>query len=162
MSNETKGAVKTYAVAIAIPLAVGILSALLTMGNMNIYRELETPPLSPPSWLFPVVWTILYVLMGISSGLVWRNRGLNPKKADEGLLYYAMSLVFNFLWSIIFFNLRQFLAAFVWLLALLYLIIRTILAYRKVLPLAAYLQLPYAIWVALAGYLNLSIWVLNR
>ncbi len=162
MSEETKGRIKTYVIAIAIPLAVGILSSLLTMGNMDIYRELNTPPLSPPSILFPIVWTILYVLMGVSSGLVWENKAVNPAKADEGLLYYAMSLVFNFLWSIIFFNLRQFLVSFVWLLVLLYLIIRTILSYRKVSPAAAYLQIPYALWVTFAGYLNFGIWMLNR
>lgn len=162
MSETVKGRIKTYAIAIAIPLAVGILSALLTMNNMNIYTELDSPPLSPPSWLFPIVWTILYVLMGVSSGLVWQNREVNPRKADEGLLFYSMSLVFNFFWSIIFFNLRQFLVAFVWLLVLLYLIIRTILSYRKVLPTAAYLQIPYSVWVTFAGYLNLGIWILNR
>lgn len=162
LDDTTKGTIKTYAIAIAIPLAVGILSALLTMGNMDIYSEVITPPLSPPSILFPIVWTILYVLMGVSSGLVWQNREVDKRSADKGLLYYAMSLVFNFLWSIIFFNLRQFLAAFIWLLVLLYLIIRTILSYRKVSLPAALLQIPYALWVTFAGYLNLGIWFLNR
>jgi len=162
MSETVKARVKIYAIAISIPLAVGIVSALLTMNNMDIYSRLETPPLSPPSWLFPVVWTVLYVLMGVSSGLVWENKAVNPTKADEGLLFYAMSLVFNFLWSIIFFNLRQFLIAFVWLIVLLYLIIRTILSYRKVSPTAAYLQIPYALWVTFAGYLNFGIWMLNK
>lgn len=162
MSEEIKGRIKTYVIAIAIPLAVGILSSILTMGNMRIYSELNTPPLLPPSILFPIVWTVLYVLMGVSSGIVWENKAVNSTKADEGLLYYAMSLVFNFLWSIVFFNLRQFLVAFVWLLILLFLIIRTILSYRKVSPVAAYLQIPYAIWVTFAGYLNFGIWMLNR
>ncbi len=162
MSAETKGRIKTYVIAIAIPLGVGILSSLLTMGNMTVYSELETPPLSPPSLLFPIVWTLLYALMGVSSAIIWENRAAMPRKADEGLLYYSMSLVFNFLWSIIFFNLRQFLVSFVWLLALLYLIIKTIQSYRKVSPSAAYLQIPYALWVAFAGYLNFGIWFLNR
>lgn len=162
MTTDIKSSIKTYGIAIAIPLAVGILSSMLTMDNMRIYGEVETPPLAPPSILFPIVWTVLYVLMGISSGIVWQNRAKDPKSAEEGLSYYAVSLVFNFTWSIIFFNFRQFFVAFVWLLILLYLIIRTILAYRKVSPVAAYLQIPYALWVAFAGYLNIGIWYLNR
>ena len=159
---DLKTRIKTYAVAIALPVAVGVLSALLTMDNMRIYSEIRTPPLSPPSILFPIVWKILYVLMGVSSGHVWLNKRVDLRRAQSGLGYYAVSLFFNFCWSIIFFNMRQFLFAFVWLLALLYFIIRTILDYRKVSPLAAYLQIPYAVWVAFAGYLNFGIWILNR
>ncbi len=159
---DLKTRIKTYAVAIALPVAVGVLSALLTMDNMQIYSEIRTPPLSPPSILFPIVWTILYVLMGVSSGNVWLNRRVDLRRAQSGLGYYAVSLFFNFCWSIIFFNMRQFLFAFVWLLALLYFIIRTILDYHKVSPVAAYLQIPYAVWVAFAGYLNFGIWILNR
>ncbi len=162
MTTELRENIKTYAIAIAIPLAVGISAALLTSGSMDIYSELNTPPLSPPSILFPIVWTVLYTLMGISSGMVWRSKSIPSGARERGLIYYAVSLVFNFGWSIIFFRLRRFLLAFVWLLALLYLIIRTILEYRKVSPKAAYLQLPYALWVTLAGYLNFGIWVLNR
>ncbi len=162
MTNETKKNIKVFVIAIAMPVAVGLLSAFLTRNSMDIYSEVETPPLSPPSILFPIVWTILYVLMGISSALVWINREKDPKSAESGLLYYAVSLAFNFAWSIVFFNFRWFLFAFVWLLVLLYLIIRTILSYRKVSPVAAYLQIPYAVWVAFAGYLNAGIWILNR
>jgi len=162
MQKETKQRIKTYAIAIAIPLAIGGLSALLTRNSMDIYKEVAMPPLSPPSWLFPIVWGILYLLMGISSGIVWENRERDPEAAVKGLSYYAVSLAFNFAWSIVFFNLRWFLFAFFWLLILLYLIIRTILCYKKVSTVAAYLQIPYAIWVAFAGYLNFGIWWLNR
>ncbi len=154
--------IKTYIISILIPLAVGFLSSMLTMKSMDIYTDLITPPLSPPGWLFPVVWTILYILMGISSAMVWENRKNNPIAADRGLVAYGISLIFNFLWSIFFFNFRWLLFSFVWLLALLYLIIRTIYYYHKVYPLAAYLQIPYAIWVTFAGYLNLALWILNR
>ena len=161
MRNETKQRFKVYAIAILIPLLVGGLSALLTMGNMQIYEELNTPPGSPPSWLFPVVWTALYVLMGVSSGMIWLRKKESVSAADSGLAFYAASLAFNFAWSILFFNLRWFLVAFLWLLVLLFLIIRTIMSYKKISPLAAYLQIPYAVWVAYAGYLNLGIWLLN-
>lgn len=150
-----------FSVAIAIPLAVGILSALFTRGNMNIYEEINRPPLSPPGMLFPIVWSVLYVLMGVSSGMVFHRREENPEAAASGLRYYAASLILNFGWSIIFFNLGSFLFAFIWLLVLLYTIVRTIICYYKVSPIAAYLQIPYAIWVAFAGYLNFVIWLLN-
>ena len=161
MQSETKKKISAYVIAIAIPLAVGALSALLTRGNMEIYGEINMPPLAPPGWPFPVVWTVLYVLMGVSSALVYLKRERNPESAKRGLTYYAVSLVFNFFWSIIFFNLERYFFAFLWLLVLLYLIVKTILSYRKVSPLAAYLQIPYAVWVAFAGYLNVAIWYLN-
>ena len=150
-----------YAVAIAIPLTVGIVSAALTRGNMNIYEKLNTPPLSPPSILFPIIWTILYVLMGISSAMIYTNRERNPEAAKRGLIWYGVSLVLNFSWSIVFFNLQAAFFALLVLIALLFTIIRTILEYRKVKPIAPYLQIPYAIWVAFAGYLNVGIWLLN-
>ncbi len=162
MKTETKQKIRTYAIAIAIPLAVGLLSALITMGSMQIYGELQVPPLAPPAILFPIVWTVLYILMGVSSGMIWLRREEHPKDARKGFVYYAISLVFNFAWSILFFQFRLFLFSFFWLLALLYLIIRTILSYDRVFSPAAYLQIPYLFWVSFAGYLNFAIWFLNR
>ncbi len=100
--------------------------------------------------------------MGISSGLIFKNREKDIENTGLGLAYYAISLAFNFVWSIIFFNFRQFLFAFIWLIVLLYLIIRTVMSYKKVSPIAAYLQIPYAVWVAFAGYLNIAIYLLNK
>jgi tryptophan-rich sensory protein len=162
MRRDTARHLKIFAIAIAIPLAIGGLSALLTRGNMQIYREVQTPPLSPPSILFPIVWTILYILMGVSSAIIWANREKNADAARSGLAAYALSLAFNFAWSILFFNFRCFGFSLVWLIALWILILVTILQYRKISPLAAYLQIPYALWVAFAGYLNAGIWWLNR
>lgn len=162
MKKETKSKLLTFIIAIIIPLATGGFSAFLTKDNMNIYGEINTPPLSPPSFLFPVVWTILYVLMGISSAFIWFQRADNKEQADKGLLIYAASLVFNFIWSLIFFNFRLYLFSFIWLVVLLVLIVLTIINYKKLLPLAAYLQIPYLLWVAFAGYLNFGIWMLNR
>ncbi len=161
MKSETKRKIGTYAIAIAIPLAVGTLSALLTRGSMGIYGEITSPPLAPPGWLFPIVWTLLYVLMGVSSAIVYLERNKDIVGAVLGLRYYAISLIFNFAWSIIFFNLRRFFLAFIWLLFLIYFIVKTVLQYRKASPLAAYLQIPYILWVIFAGYLNLAIWYLN-
>ena len=154
--------IKPYVISIAIALGVGGLSALITGGNMDIYSQLETPPLSPPSWLFPVVWTVLYVLMGVSAAMVYTSRMAGDGEKRSALTVYASSLIFNFTWSIIFFNLRAFFVAFIWLLVLLALIVKTIADYRWISRLAAYLQIPYAVWVAFAGYLNIGIWLLNR
>ena len=153
--------IKPYVLSIALALAVGGGSALLTMGNMEIYNEVKTPPLSPPSILFPIVWTILYVLMGISAATVYQKQDDNFHEARCGLRAYLVSLVFNFLWSIVFFNLQWFGFAFFWLLGLLFFIIKTIVCYYRVNKAAAFLQIPYAIWVAFAGYLNFGIWMLN-
>ena len=162
MKKEAKSKILTFIIAIALPLAIGGFSAFLTKDNMNIYEEVNTPPLSPPSFLFPVVWTILYVFMGISSAFIWFQRKDSKERADMGLLIYAVSLFFNFVWSLIFFNFRAYLLSFVWLVTLLVLILMTISSYKKVFPLAAYLQLPYAVWVAFAGYLNFGVWLLNK
>ena len=153
---------KPFIISILIALAVGGLSALITRNNMDIYNDIVVPPLSPPSTVFPVVWTILFILMGISSALVYVNRSKNSDAAVEGLVYYAISLFFNFMWSIIFFNFRSFLFAFIWLLILWVLIILTIRKYAEVSPLAAYLQIPYFLWVTFAAYLNFGIYYLNR
>lgn len=156
-----KEKLKTYAVSIFIALAVGGLSAFFTRNNMDLYNEIITPPLAPPSILFPIVWGVLFILMGISSAIIYNSSA--PFAQKRSALYtYALSLVVNFFWSIIFFNLSAFGFAFFWLLLLLFLIIRTIMKYYKIEPLAAYLQIPYALWVAFAGYLTLSIWLLNR
>ena len=145
--------IKPYIISILIALAIGALSAFITGDNMDIYSTLETPPLSPPSFLFPIVWSVRYVLMGISAAMI---------ATDQVALRDAASLVFNFAWSIIFFKLRAFLPAFIWLLILLALIIKTIADYSKINKTAAYLQIPYALWVTFAGYLNFGIWWLNR
>ncbi len=153
--------IKPYVISIAIALGVGILSAFFTRGNMDIYDVIVKPPLAPPGILFPIAWTILYALMGVSSAMVYINREKTPLHAKDALYTYAISLVVNFAWSILFFNLGAFLVSFIWLLFLLALIIATIIRYLKVDKLSAYLQIPYAVWVVFAGYLNLAIFILN-
>lgn len=157
-----KEKVKSYVYSLIIALGVGGLSALFTSGNMNIYKEIVKPPLSPPSIVFPIVWTILFTLMGISAAMIYNNTVASKLERDSALLTYGVSLVFNFFWSIIFFNLQMYFFAFLWLLALLYFIIKTIIKYYKIDKIAAYLQIPYLVWVTFAGYLNFAIWYLNR
>lgn len=157
-----KERIKTYIVSIAIALVVGGLSAFFTRNSMNLYETIIRPPLSPPSWAFPVVWTVLFILMGISASMIYLDRTAPVPRKKSALYTYALSLIVNFFWSIIFFNLRAYLFAFIWLLLLLYLIIKTILKYYKINPLAAYLQIPYLLWVTFAGYLTFAIWILNK
>ncbi len=152
---------KPYLISILIALGVGGLSAFLTRGDMNLSGEIIFPPLSPPAFLFPIVWTILFLLMGISAGMIFVQKDKNLPAAQNGLFSYGASLVVNFFWSIIFFRFRAFTFAFFWLLCLLFLIVRTIYCYWRVSPLAAKLQIPYALWVTFAGYLNLGIAILN-
>ena len=162
ISHKIKRNIISYAISVAIALGVGGLSALLTMGNMSLYEEVIQPPLAPPSILFPIVWTVLYVLMGVSAAIIYTESRVEKNERTSALMPYAASLFVNFFWSILFFNFRAFLPAFIWLLLLEFLIIMTIISYRRINTGAAYLQIPYAIWVAFAGYLNLAIWLLNR
>ena len=105
---------KKLAVSLAAPLAVGGLAALITKDNMLMFEVLEKPPLAPPGWLFPVAWTMLYILMGLASYSVWISDARKVQKQTAGV-YYALSLIFNFGWPIIFFNAGKYLAAFIWL-----------------------------------------------
>ena len=154
--------IKPYVISIAIALAVGGLAAFLTRNDMDIYKEIVLPPLAPPSILFPIVWSILYVIMGIGAAMVYLERDKNENAVRDALSVYGINLILNFMWSIIFFKFRMFLLAFIWLLALLGVIIKMILDFKKIKPISGYLQIPYAVWVAFAGYLNFAIWWLNR
>lgn len=146
----------------AVSLGVGGLSALLTAGNMKIFDSVKMPPLSPPAAVFPIVWTVLYALMGVSAGRVWQKKDLNRRFASAGLEIFALSLAFNFFWSIFFFNCKAFLFSFAWLVLLFVQVLFTVIFYRRVDRLAGNLQIPYLLWVAFAGYLNFGIFLLNR
>ena len=148
---------KNLITCLAIPLAVGGLSALLTRNNMEAFESISKPVLAPPGWLFPVVWTILYILMGIASYLVLTS----GKPNDTALTVYGIQLAFNFFWSIIFFNLELYLFAFIWLVLLWLLILKTANLFYQISKPAGYLMLPYLLWVTFAGYLNFSIYLLN-
>ena len=151
--------IKPYVISIAIALAVGGLSAVFTSGNMNMYDTLNRPPLSPPMWLFPVVWSILFILMGVSSAMVYVKK--NETDVSGALKIYGLQLIVNFFWSIIFFNMRAYLFAVVWLALLWILILIMIISFRKIKPLAGHLQIPYLVWVSFALYLTVMIYLLN-
>jgi tryptophan-rich sensory protein len=143
---------------ILIPLAIGLVSGILTRNSMSMYNTLNQPALSPPGWVFPVVWTILYILMGVSSYLIATSPS---QKKQEALLLYAIQLFLNFIWSPIFFGLGNYFLAFLVLLLLWYVIVKMIRAFFRIDPTAALLQIPYLLWITFAGYLNLAIIFLN-
>lgn len=153
--------IKTYGISIIIPLALGGLSAFLTRNSMDIYSEINRPLLSPPSWLFPVAWSILYVLMGISAAMIYEKKNANMTDRKTAFLLYGINLAVNFFWSIIFFNLQAFLGAFIWLLLLLFVILKMTTAFYNIDRKAAYLQIPYILWCCFATYLSASIWLIN-
>jgi tryptophan-rich sensory protein len=144
---------KPYIISIAIALGVGGLSALLTRGSMDIYSQINQPPLAPPGWLFPVVWSVLYTLMGLSAWMVWKV----PGSSRGALGAYALQLALNVLWTPVFFRLEQYWLAFGTLILLWITIVNMILQFRKVRPIASLLQVPYLLWVTFAGYLNFMI-----
>ncbi|MBP5378119.1 MAG: tryptophan-rich sensory protein [Ruminococcus sp.] len=139
---------------------VGALSALFAGDFTSFYEEVIRPPLSPPAWLFPVVWAILYALMGTSAYLIWNNRKNEIRRSDALRLYY-IQLAVNFSWSIIFFRFRAFAIAAALAVILFLLVGAMILLFRKISPLAAKLNIPYLIWLGFASYLAAAVYFLN-
>ena len=137
---------------IAVPLPVGAMAALLTGGGMEAFAQMEKPLLSPPGWLFPIVWTVLYTLMGISSYLVIASGAELPK-------IYDFQLAVNFLWPTFFFNLEWYFFSFLWLILLWILVFIMILKFREIDKRAAWLNVPDLNWLTFAGYLNFAIWI---
>ena len=151
---------KTYVLWIAICDAVGFLAGILTRQGTKIYAQTAIkPPLTPPGWLFPVVWVVLYALMGIGAARIT----LAPQSANRsrGLNLMVTQLVVNFFWPLLFFNAGVYGFALLWLLLLWGLVLWMILVWRKVEPLAAWLQIPYLLWLSFAVYLNAGVWYLN-
>lgn len=155
-----KSKIKTYAVSIAVAEITGGVSALFTSMGMDAYKLVEKPTLTPPEIVFPIVWTILYALMGISAARIWMSPP--TKERNHGLIIYAVQLLFNFFWSIFFFNLQAYGFSFFWLLALWALVLGMIIIFNKTDRLASLLQIPYLLWLTFAAYLNLMVWLLNR
>ena len=147
-------------ICILIPLAVGGLSAWLSKDGMKYYEGLYKPLLSPPGWVFPVVWTVLYILMGVASGLVYCSEATWPRK-KRALILYAVQLGVNFVWPMLFFRFGLFWLSFFWLLLLCVLAWACMVMFRYIVPKAGSLLLPYLLWLLFAAYLNLGVCLLN-
>ena len=147
---------KIYFKTILIPVLIGGIVGILISGSMD-YNYLEKPFLSPPSILFPIVWTILYILMGVSYGII-KDKGLMD---SETKFIYYLQLFLNAIWPIIFFVFKWRLFAFIWILLLDVLVIVMLTNFYNKNKLAGLLQIPYLIWILFASYLNLAFYVLN-
>lgn len=150
---------KEEIISILIPLIGGFISGLVSMGGIKEFNSLIKPILSPPGFIFPIVWTILYILMGIGSYLVYNE---NDYLSNYSLKIYAISLFVNFLWSPIFFGLNLRLFSFIWILLLDFIVSYMIWCFYKVNKKAAYIEIPYLVWCLFATYLNLAFYLLNR
>lgn len=145
-------------ICILVPLTVGNLSALFAGNSMEAFQSFNQPFLSPPGWVFPVVWTILYIFMGIASCFVLSS----GKPSRTALVFYGIQLAVNFFWSIFFFTFEWYLFSFIWLILLWILILITTVLFYQISKPAGRLMLPYLLWVTFAGYLNLAIFLLNK
>ncbi|MBO5501079.1 MAG: tryptophan-rich sensory protein [Clostridia bacterium] len=152
---------KWLLICLAIPVGIGLLSALVSMDGMKRFETVAKPPLTPPEWLFPVAWTVLYLLMGYASYVVWRSDA-PVHQIDHALVWYGAQLAANFLWSPLFFQWNRHLAALMWLVLIVFLIVVTMVRFWRVDRKAGLLIVPYLCWTLFAGYLNAGVWLLNR
>ncbi|MBR2831692.1 MAG: tryptophan-rich sensory protein [Oscillospiraceae bacterium] len=150
--------IKSLAVCVAIPLLVGGLSSLLIRNSFSVYETEALPPLAPPPVVFPIVWAVLYILMGVSSYLIWRT---GDQRRFTALTVYGVQLVMNFIWPLLFFEMREFLFAVIWLGLLFIAVLAMAILFKKLRPAAGILQIPYLLWLAFAFYLNLGVYLLN-
>ena len=142
-----------------LPLIVGGLAALLS-GGMGDYRAINQPPLSPPGWVFPIVWMILYVLMGEAAFRVY-TADADKSKIKKALIAYGIQLALNFLWPLVFFRWQNYLGAFILIIALWVVIFITFRRFMAIDETAGDLLIPYLMWVTFAAYLNLGVFLLN-
>lgn len=150
-----------FFIALALPLSAGFLGSLFTMSSIDSwYRLLERPAFAPPDFVFGPVWTILYIMMGIAAYLVWKD-GLSSGRVRMALLIFLLQLSLNSAWSIFFFGLQSPISGLYIIGALWTAIVLNIFLFARVSKAAAWLLVPYLLWVSFAIYLNYSIWMLN-
>lgn len=150
----------TLIVAILIPVIVGGTSAIISSKAMIAYGTMNKPPLSPPAWVFSVAWTILYVMMGLASYFIVMSEASMSKKTTV-LILYAVQLIMNFMWSIVFFNWNMYLVAFIWLMIMWCIVIACAVKAYSVSKTATWLLIPYILWLTFAAYLNMGSYLLN-
>ena len=151
--------VKPLIISVGIALGVGTLAGFLSRGSSMMYESVTRPPLSPPAIVFPIVWSILYVLMGISACLIWETE--HGSARTRALSVYGVQLAVNFVWPLLFFNAQLYWFSFAWLLVLWVLVLWMIIEFVRIRPVAGWLQIPYLVWLTFAAYLNLGVALLN-
>ena len=155
---QDQSKIKSLLVSIAIPLVVGGLSSLITGDGFKNYSEVTQPALSPPSWLFPIVWTLIYIMMGIAAYLIYESGHESSKKA---LTLYVIQLAINFIWPIFFFGFDAYLFAFILIIILWIFVLLTTISFYKINKTSGILMIPYVLWLTFAAYLNLGVYLLN-
>lgn len=151
---------KLQIICIAIPLSVGGLAAWLTRDEIRMFESIRQPPLSPPGWLFPIVWTFLYVLMGYACYAVLTS-GCATRSIRNAVFVYGVQLAFNFLWPLVFFGASRYLAALIVIILLWFSILATTMYFYRIRQTAGNRMLPYLLWVTFAAYLNYGVYRLN-
>ena len=151
----------SFVKSIILPLLVGGVAALLSNQSMQVFDAVNKPPLSPPAVVFPIVWTILYTLMGISYYLI-TSSGAKEEDVQKAAWIYGAQLFVNFLWPTFFFNFQWYLFSFIWLVLLWILVLLMIRKFSAISKTAAWINIPYLIWLTFAAYLNWGIFLLNR
>lgn len=148
---------------VAICLVVGYLSSITTQSSINTwYPTLIKPSFNPPNWLFAPVWTLLFIMMGVAAGMIWNQLENQKELVKKALLFFTVQLLLNALWSYLFFGLNNVLLALIEIVLLWLIIYETFYIFKKIDKKAAYLFIPYLIWVGFAAVLNGSIYYLNR
>lgn len=159
-AGPRKVRVLTLIVAILLPLGVGGFSAFLTAEDIRVYADMNRPPLAPPGWVFPVVWTLLYVLMGVASYLVYTSDA-DPTLKRRALTVYCIQLAMNFFWSTLFFTYARLLTAFIWLTLLWLFTLGCTVRFYYIRPAAGLMMGGLLVWTTFAGYLNLACYLLS-
>lgn len=149
---------KAFIIITVITFIVGSFFSFFTMNNMDTFKELNKP-INVPGILFPIVWSILYLLMSISCYIIYKSDNKDKKKA---LIIYGIQLIINSLWTLIFFGFDAYLFAFIWIILLIFTVSIMIITFYNIDKKTAYLNIPYILWIVFAGYLNLGIYILNR
>lgn len=161
MESFKKGETPKLVISILIPLIVGFTSAIATLGSITtFFNVLNKPSWAPPAWAFAPIWTILYTLMGIALFLVWR-KGWDRKDVKIAIGVFAVQLILNFFWTIIFFGFKSLFGGFVEIIFLWIAILINIILFYRISKTAGLLLVPYIIWVTIASYLNYSVYILN-
>jgi len=151
------------AILVVTCLAIGYVSGMVTQSSIKTwYPTIIKPAFNPPNWLFAPVWTILFIFMGIAGGLVWSQIDQKREEVTKALIFFAIQLIFNALWSILFFGLKNPMLALIEIVLLWLVIYETFVKFNKIDKIAGYLLIPYLIWVGFAAFLNLNIWWLNK
>lgn len=152
---------KQLIMCIALPVILGMVSGFLTKHATHQYTHLILPSFAPPRWIYGIVWYVLYVLMGIASYMVWSKKNVSCVRRNTALKYYGIQLAVNFIWPLIFFNLCHLALSFAVIMVLMFLVFITTYAFYKVHKTAAYLMIPYCLWIVYAAFLNHCIYLMN-